>query len=111
MNDKTRRARGCATGPGNNVCFGGEHLPDSAPTQKYQAQNLVRRFGLRHDHAAAASHFRLVPPAPPPRPRRIAVRIAASDGCRAPYGRSRPFHLTHDDICDLVAYAEGLEAR
>ena len=28
------------TGSGNNVCFGGEQFPDSAPAQKYQAQNF-----------------------------------------------------------------------
>jgi hypothetical protein len=107
----TQKAKGpprggdCADGP-EVVCFVGEQFPDSAPAQKYQAQNLVRRFGVRHDHV------RLVPPVPPPpRPRRpLAVRISVSDG-RAPHGRSRAFRLTRDDLDELIAAAMRMEAR
>jgi hypothetical protein len=84
------------------ICFGGEQFPDSAPTQKYQAQNLVRRFGVR-------PHLRLVPPPSPPRPRRLEVRITASDG-RAPYGRSRAFRL-HDGLDELIAVIMRMERR
>jgi hypothetical protein len=60
---------------------------------------------------ACTRRLRLVPPAPPPRPRRrIEVRIAAADW-RAPYGRSRAFRLTHDDLDELIAFALRLEAR
>ena len=55
-------------------------------------------------------HLRLVPPAPPPRPRRIEVRISARDGT-APYGRSRPFRLTENDVEILIAAAMRMEAR
>jgi hypothetical protein len=39
------------TGSGDVVCFGGERFSDSAPAQKYQTQNLVRRFRVRPDRA------------------------------------------------------------
>jgi hypothetical protein len=55
-------------------------------------------------------HLRLVPPAPPPRQRRIEVRITAADG-RAPTGRSRIFRLRHRDFEQLVDVALRLEAR
>jgi hypothetical protein len=85
------------------ICFGGEQSPDSAPTQKYQAQNLVRRFGVR-------PHLRLVPPQSPPRPRRLDVRISVADG-RSAFGRSRVFRLTHDDLDELIAVAMRMERR
>jgi hypothetical protein len=48
--------------------------------------------------------------AAPPRPRRIDVRIAATDG-RAPHGRSRALKLTESDLAWLIEAAERLEAR
>ena len=75
------------------------------PNAQNQAQNLVRRFGVRHDH------LRLVPPAPPPRPRRLVeVRISAFDR-RTPIGRSRAFRLTKSDVDELIAAAMRMEAR
>ncbi len=56
-----------------------------------------------------APHLRLVP-RPPPRPRRLEVRISVADG-RAPIGRSRAFRLTHDDLDDLIAIAMRMERR
>ncbi|PNE10330.1 MAG: hypothetical protein CR217_14890 [Beijerinckiaceae bacterium] len=55
-------------------------------------------------------HLRLVPPAPPPRPRRINVRIVVSSA-RMPIGRSRVFRLAESDIDDLIAVAMRMEAR
>ncbi|PNE11329.1 MAG: hypothetical protein CR217_09315 [Beijerinckiaceae bacterium] len=89
---------------GDTCLLGSERFPDSAPAQKYQAQNLVRRFGVR------PPYLRVVAPTPPPRPRRLEVRISAADG-RAPYGRSRPFRLTHDDLDELIAVALRIEGR
>jgi hypothetical protein len=54
-------------------------------------------------------HLRLVEPAPPPRPRRIDVRISVADG-RAPYGRSRAFRLDERDVEKLIDHALRLEA-
>ena len=98
------RGWGCADGPEVD-CFGGEQSPDSAPAQK-QAQNLVRRFGVRRDH------LRLVPPAPPPRPRRLEIRIsvAAADG-RTPVGRTRPLRLRESDLQELIDHAARMEQR
>jgi hypothetical protein len=56
------------------------------------------------------SQLRLIPPSPSPRPRRLDVRISASDG-RVPYGRSRAFHLTESDIQLLLEAAMRMEAR
>jgi hypothetical protein len=53
-------------------------------------------------------HLRLVPPAPPPRPRRIDVRLVASDG-RIPLGRTRPLRLTEPDLEWLLEAALQLE--
>lgn len=56
-------------------------------------------------------------PAPPRRSiplarrRRLSVRIVASANCREPYGRSRPFSICEDDLPELVARVEQLEAR
>jgi hypothetical protein len=50
--------------------------------------------------------LRLVPREP--QPRRIEVRIAVN-AARAPYGRSRIFHLT--DLERLLAHAESLDWR
>jgi hypothetical protein len=54
-------------------------------------------------------HLHLVPPAPAPR-RRLAVRINVLDG-RSAFGRSRAFHLTHDDLDELIAVAMRMERR
>jgi hypothetical protein len=56
------------------------------------------------------SHLRLIPAPPPPRPRRLDVRISVADG-RSPYGRSRTFHLTHDDVDELIPSATQMEWR
>jgi hypothetical protein len=84
--------QGCAaarTGSGNAVCFGGEHLPDSASAKKNQAKV-----------------FRLVRP---PWPRRIEVRITVRDGHR-PVGRTRALRLTDPDVEQLIDFALRLEA-
>jgi hypothetical protein len=88
------------TGSGDAVCFGGEQFPDSARAQEYQAQNSVRRFGVRY--------LRLVLAAPPPRRRRLSVQINVLDG-RAPYGRGRLLRLRESDLAALIAEAERLE--
>jgi hypothetical protein len=54
-------------------------------------------------------HLRLVPPAPAPR-LRLDVRIHVLDG-RHPFGRSRAFRLTHDDLDELGDVAIRLESR
>jgi hypothetical protein len=46
----------------------------------------------------------------PPRPRRIEVRISATDG-RAPIGRTRPLTLRESDFERLIEAAERLEGR
>jgi hypothetical protein len=43
-----------------------------------------------------------------PRPRRIDVRITATEG-RFPIGRTRPLRLTERDFARLIAEAERLE--
>jgi hypothetical protein len=74
------------------------------PNAQNQAQNLVRRFGVR------PPRLRLVPRPPPPRPRRLVeVRIAVSDG--APIGRSRLLRLRERDLAALIAEVERLEER
>jgi hypothetical protein len=45
-----------------------------------------------------------------PRPRRIEVRINATEA-RYPYGRSRAFHLTHDELDELIDVAMRIEGR
>ena len=52
----------------------------------------------------------LVPPPLTPRPRRLEVRIDASDG-RSPIGRSRIFRLHERDLDQLINAATRLEAR
>jgi hypothetical protein len=54
-------------------------------------------------------NLRVVPSAPAPR-RRLSVRINVLDG-RAPYGRSRAFRLTPDDLDELIAVAMRMERR
>lgn len=54
-----------------------------------------------------APHLRIVVPTPR---RRLSVQITVLDG-RLPYGRSRPFRLTHDDIDELIAAAMRMERR
>jgi hypothetical protein len=53
--------------------------------------------------------LRLVPPSPPPRPRRLDVRISVADG-RSPIGRTRPLRLTEHDLVRLIEAAQRLEA-
>jgi hypothetical protein len=55
-----------------------------------------------------AAHLRLVHSGP--WPRRIEVRISATDG-RSPIGRTRPLRLTERDFERLIEAAERLEAR
>ncbi len=45
-----------------------------------------------------------------PRTRRLEVRIATADG-RSPFGMSRAFRITEDDLCELVDVVTRLEAR
>jgi hypothetical protein len=45
-----------------------------------------------------------------PRPRRIEVRTNATE-VRYPYGQSRAFHLTHDELDELIAVAMRMERR
>jgi hypothetical protein len=54
-------------------------------------------------------HLRLIP-APPPRPRRLEVRITAADA-RSPIGRSRNFRLSERDLAELVNVAVRMERR
>jgi hypothetical protein len=56
----------------------------------------------------ARRHLRLV--TKQPQPRRLEVRIAAADG-RSPFGRSRAFRLTQDDLDELIAVAMRIERR
>ncbi len=56
------------------------------------------------------SHFRLVPAAVPPRPRRLEARFHVLDG-RSAFGRSRAFRLTHDELDELIAVAMRMERR
>ena len=51
----------------------------------------------------------LVLPVPPPRPRRLEVRITVADG-RAPFGRTRLFRLDEHDVEKLIDCALRLEA-
>ena len=95
MNDKARRARGCAAGPGNNVCFGGEQLPDSGTPQKKQA-NIARA-------PASVVSF-------PPALAASTSSITAADG-RAPIGRSRAFRLAGPDLDELIDVATRMERR
>ena len=52
----------------------------------------------------------LAPPVPPPRPRRLNVRITVADA-RAPVGRTRPIRLSDRDVDQLVDFALQLEAN
>jgi hypothetical protein len=52
-------------------------------------------------------HLRLVERRQLPR---FEVRITAAD-VRAPYGRSRAFRLTHDDLDELIAVSMRMERR
>jgi len=45
-----------------------------------------------------------------PRPPRLEVRINATEA-RYPYGRSRAFRLTPDDLDELIAVAMRMERR
>ena len=56
-----------------------------------------------------SARLRLVTAAQPPRPRRLEVRIAASDG-RVPIGRTRPLRLSRDDLDWLIDEAVRREA-
>jgi hypothetical protein len=78
----------------------GNDLQANIPSQG-PAQAISRR---------GTPHLRLVPPAPPPRPRRLEVRISAAVG-RAPHDRSRAIQLDERDVEQLVDFALRLEAR
>jgi hypothetical protein len=54
-------------------------------------------------------NLRLVAAAPAPR-RCLSVRINVLDG-RSSFGRSRAFHLTHDDLDELIDVAMRMEGR
>jgi hypothetical protein len=55
-------------------------------------------------------HLRIVPREPRAVRHRLAVRISVLDA-RAPYGRSRAFRLTHDELDELIAVAMRMEGR
>jgi len=55
--------------------------------------------------SARGPHLRLVPP---PRPRRLSVRISVADS-RSPIGRTRIFRLSDHDLDQLIAVAMRLE--
>ena len=55
-------------------------------------------------------YLRLVPPAPPPRPRRIDVMISARAGA-APIGRAGPFPLTPDEFNEVIAIVTRMVRR
>ena len=101
--DKPNPASAAArTGSGKHHKRLASEVPGLTPPARHaQDKNCVVRNGpqLR----------RLVPPAPPARPRRIEVRIAARDG-PAPVGRTRTLHLTRDDLDELIDHALQLEA-
>jgi hypothetical protein len=93
---------GDAAGSSKGICLSAS--PSGTPSsQKDQAQIE------RDPRAGRAPHLRLVPPAPPPRPRHLAVRITAFDG-RVPIGRTRAIRLTPDDAKRLIDAALRLEA-
>jgi hypothetical protein len=54
--------------------------------------------------------LRLVPREPRAVRHRLAVRISVLDA-RAPYGRSRAFRLTHDELDELIEIAMRMEGR
>src|SRR5580704_5465895 len=90
-----------ATGFGKHHKRLASEVPSPTPPARHaQDKNCAVRNG---------PHLRLVPPAPPARPRRIEVRIAARDG-PAPVGRTRTLHLTRDDLDELIDHALQLEA-
>ncbi len=74
---------------------GGQNSPSHAPLQAQKC---------------GPARVRLVAPVPPPRPRRIEVRISAADG-RSPLGRTRALRLTDRDVEQLVYFALRLESR
>jgi hypothetical protein len=96
--ERPNPARGGAAG--SEVVCSAASLPIAPNPTSSQAEILPRRCGARR--------LRLVPPAPPPRPRRIEVMIAARDG-PAPIGRTRPLRLTEPDLEQLVDFALRLE--
>ena len=104
MTDTTNPASAAAqTGPGRHHQRLASEVPGlHPPATTDQAQNLIRRSGVRPS-------LRVVTPAPTPPQPRIDVRISASDG-REPHCRSRPFHLTHDDYGELIAIVARMEA-
>jgi hypothetical protein len=66
--------------------------------------------GDRFPRSAAGERSRLRLVQPSPRPRRLEVRINATEA-RYPYGRTRPFRLAHDELDELIAVALRLETR
>jgi hypothetical protein len=58
----------------------------------------------------SSPYLKLVPKPPPPRPRRLDVRISVSSA-RMPIGRSRAFRLIETDAERLVEIAERMEYR
>ncbi len=62
-----------------------------------------------HAQHLKCARLRLVQPAPPPRPRRIDIRISAFHG-RSPIGRSRAFYLSDRGLDALIMHAARLEA-
>ena len=77
---------------------GGKGIQDSPTHAPAQGKNR------------GAAWLRVVPPPAPPRPRRIDVRIAASDG-RSPIGRTRALRLSRDDLDALIDVALRMEGR
>jgi hypothetical protein len=72
------------------------HIPPHPPDAQCSAGSsfiAAARERLRRQRLVEHLH-RL---GPSPRPRRLEVRITAAGG-GAPYGRSRGFRLTHDDL-------------
>jgi hypothetical protein len=81
---------------------GGNDLQANTPSQ-----GPAQAEFSRDPRAGRAPHLRLVPP---PRRRRIDVRISASAG-RFPIGRTRPLKLTESDLAWLLEAAQRLERR
>jgi hypothetical protein len=81
-------------GPGR-ICFTEQH-PDSPQPPQRQDISRVVQFPVR--------------PTPPPRQPRLEARLSVRDGLE-PVGRSRRFFLTWDEILELIARLEAMEAR
>jgi hypothetical protein len=66
--------------------------------------------GDRFSRPAAGERSRLRLVQPSQRPRRLEVRVNATEA-RYPYGRSRVFRLAPDDLDELIAAATRMERR